>query len=316
MEVKEWSYEEYPSFDMPVDGVTRIPTSGDEKGTYIYSNVEYAHINGTTLHLQVITPQTRNTKESDEVYPCIVYVQGSAWMKQNINAKLGLLARLSEKGYVIAVVEYRHSGIAPFPAQAIDTRNAIRYMKLHAKEYKADANQMFVAGDSSGGHTAFFSQLINEDENVNIYLKEFADMNIYPDVDASVKGIISLYGALSVMLEDGMPSTLNHHQPDSPEGMEMGGVDLRNNTELCRAMSVECNISENVSMPPILMFHGTKDRTINPKVSVVVYEALKKYNKDVKLYLLEGADHGGSEFFSDDVLDIIEEFLQKIISAS
>lgn len=88
------------------------------------------------------------------------------------------------------------------------------------------------------------------------------------------------------------------------------------NPELCRAMSVECNISENVSLPPILMFHGTKDRTINPKVSVVVYEALKKYNKDVKLYLLEGADHGGSEFFSDNVLDIIEEFLQKIISAS
>ena len=51
-------------------------------------------------------------------------------------------------------------------------------------------------------------------------------------------------------------------------------------------MSVECNISENVSLPPILMFHGTKDRTINPKVSFVVYEALKKYNKDVKLYYL------------------------------
>ena len=79
-----------------------------------HSNVEYAHIDGTTLHLQIITPQTRNTKESDETYPCIVYVQGSAWMKQNINAKLGLLARLSERGYVIAVVEYRHSGIAPF----------------------------------------------------------------------------------------------------------------------------------------------------------------------------------------------------------
>ena len=44
MEVKEWSYEEYPSFDMPVDGVTRIPTSGDEKGTYIYSNVELSLI--------------------------------------------------------------------------------------------------------------------------------------------------------------------------------------------------------------------------------------------------------------------------------
>ena len=38
---------------------------------------------------------------------------------------------------------------------------------------------------------------------------------------------------------------------------------------------MECNISENVSLPQVLMFHGTKDRIINPKVSVVVYEALK-----------------------------------------
>ena len=123
--------------------IKKIPIEALKK----HSNVEYAHIDGTTLHLQIITPQTRNTKESDETYPCIVYVQGSAWMKQNINAKLALLARLSERGYVIAVVEYRHSGIAPFPAQAVDTRNAIRYVKLHAKEYKADANQMYVGGD-------------------------------------------------------------------------------------------------------------------------------------------------------------------------
>ena len=49
---------------------------------------------------------------------------------------------------------------------------------------------------------------------------------------------------------------------------------------------MECNISENVSLPPVLMFHGTKDRIINPKVSVVVYEALKKYHKEVQLYML------------------------------
>ena len=73
-------------------------------------------MDGVPLHLQIITPQTRNTKNKNNKYPCLVYVQGSAWLKQNINAKLGLLSRLSEKGYVIAVVEYRHAGIAPFPA--------------------------------------------------------------------------------------------------------------------------------------------------------------------------------------------------------
>lgn len=32
------------------------------------------------------------------------------------------------------------------------------------------------------------------------------------------KGIILFYGACSVMLDDGMPSTINHHLPESPEG--------------------------------------------------------------------------------------------------
>ena len=296
MEIKEWTYEEYPAFEEEVEGTVKIPTTGDEPGTYIYSNVEYANMDGVPLHLQIITPQTRNTKNKDNKYPCLVYVQGSAWLKQNINAKLGLLARLSEKGYVIAVVEYRHSGIAPFPAVAIDTRNAIRFMKQHSAEYMVDVEKMFVGGDSSGAHAALFSQIIQDDDNM----------------DADVKGIISFYGANSMMLPDGTPSTLNHHLPDSPEGKEMGGVNLLEHPELCRKMSVECNVDEQTKLPPVLMFHGTKDRTINPRVSVTIYNRLKECGKDVKLYFLEGADHGGSEFWTEEVQEIVIRFMNEV----
>ena len=301
MEIKNWTYEEYPSFSEEVEGAYRIITSGDEKGTDI-STVEYENIDGRALHLKVIIPQTRNSQNNDKRYPCFVYVQGSAWFKQNISSKLGLLARLAEKGYVIAVVEYRHSGIAPFPAQASDTRNAIRFMKIHAKEYKVDVDQIFVGGDSSGGHTAMFSQLIQDDDQGS---------NLYPAASADVKGIISFYGASSVMLEDGMPSTINHHLPDSPEGLEMGGINLREHPELCRKMSVECNIDENTPLPPVLMFHGTKDRTINPSVSVLIYNKLRECEKDVQLYLLEGADHGGSEFWTEEIQKIIINFFSE-----
>lgn len=51
MEIKEWTYEEYPSFEEYVDGAVRIHTSGDEIGTYIYSNVEYTNMDGVPLHL-------------------------------------------------------------------------------------------------------------------------------------------------------------------------------------------------------------------------------------------------------------------------
>ncbi len=301
MKIKNWSYEDYPSFDEEIEGVERIKTSGDEKGTYIYSNVEYANIDGVKLHLQIITPLTRNTKDLDIKYPCLVYVQGSAWRKQNINAKLGVLSRIAEKGYVIAVVEYRDSSIASFPSVALDTKNAIRFMKLHYSEYKVDINKIFVGGDSSGGHAAFFSQLIKDEEQ----------LNLYPDINSEVRGIISFYGANSMMLLDGMPSTINHHLPDSPEGIFAGGINMRENIEMCKKMSVECNVNRDLKLPPILMFHGSKDRTINPLVSVTVYKKLKQCGFNVKLYILEGADHGGSEFWSEKIQNIVTNFIDE-----
>ena len=173
-------------------------------------------------------------------------------------------------------------------------------MKMHAVEYSVDAEKVFVGGDSSGAHAAMFSQIVQDDEE---------NTNLYPGINADVNGIVSLYGACSVMLEDGMPSTIAHHLPESPEGRQMGGVNLRNHPELCRKMSVECNVDENTKFPPVIMFHGTKDRTINPRVSITVYERLRQCGKDVKLFFLEGADHGGSEFWTEKVLNIIVQFI-------
>lgn len=73
------------------------------------------------------------------------------------------------------------------------------------------------------------------------------ETNLYPGISADVNGILSFYGANSIMLEDGLPSTINHHLPDSPEGMQMGGVNLREHPELCRKMSVECNVMNRLN---------------------------------------------------------------------
>lgn len=306
MEVKEWSYEEFPEFTEKIEGVKRIFSSGDEVGTDCFPNVEYANVDGKALHLQILVPTTRNLRETKMQYPCVVFIQGSAWMEQKVLSKIGMLARLAERGYVVAVVEYRHSGIAKFPAQAVDARNAIRFMKKNADAYNVDAEHVFVAGDSSGGHTALFAGILKDDEE---------ETNLYQGITADVKGIVSYYGSSSVMLEDGMPTTLNHHMPDSPEGMEMGGVDLRTNKDLCRQLSVECNLNENTQIAPVLMFHGTKDRVINTRVSVVVYQRLKELGREVELYLIEGGDHGGPEYWTEEVIDIVDSFLKKYLAA-
>ena len=305
MEVKNWSYEEFPDFTAVPEGAGVIETTGKEMGVHYYRDVEYAQVNGTPLHLQILIPACRNSgfvpfaKEQPFRLPCFVFVQGSAWFQQYVYAQLMQLSRLALRGYVCAVVEYRHSGIAPFPARARDARNAVRFLRKNAGQYGIDPDRMILGGDSSGGHTAMWGGLLRDDETGD---------NLFPGVSARVCGLVDYYGSTSVMAPDSNPCTVNHCLPDSPEGQVMGGRDLLKHPELARQLSVECNIDEDTPLPPVLIFHGTKDRTVNCEGSAILYERLKATGHPAQLYLLRGADHGGAEFWTDQVLDIVDRF--------
>ena len=306
MEVKAWTYEEFPEFAREVEGAKIIETTGDEVGVFYMHDVEYANVSGTALHLQILVPFSRNENfdylgEQSFKKPCVVFVQGSAWMQQYVYMKVGEMAPLAKKGYVCAIVEYRHSGIASFPAQAVDTGNAIRFLKKNCRRFGIDPDRMVVAGDSSGGHTAMWTAMLHNDNEPT---------NLYPGISADIRGVVNYYGSTSVMAPGSNPQTLNHCLPDSPEGMVMGGKNLLENPELARALSVECNIDNETILPPVLIFHGTKDRTVNCEGSVILFQKLRETGHDVQLYLIKGADHGGAEFWTDKVVGIVDEFIR------
>ena len=308
MKVQPWTYEEFPEFtDIPA-GAQVIDTTGDEPGVSYFHDVEYANVNGTPLHLQILIPTCRNSgfvpfgEQQPFQLPCFVFVQGSGWYKQYVYAQLNQVARMAARGYVCAIVEYRHSGIAPFPAQARDARNAVRFLKKNAGRFGIDPARVILTGDSSGGHTAMFGGLLHDDDSPE---------NLFPGVSAEVCGIIDYYGSTSFIAPDSNPQTVNHNRSDSPEGMEMGGRDMVEHPELARELSVECNIDENTQIAPVLIFHGTKDRTVNCTCSAVLYERLRETGHPVEFYLVKGADHGGPEFWTDRALDIVDGFCRR-----
>lgn len=301
MEVKEWTYEEIPAFEEEVEGAVWLQTTGDEVGIHYFHQVEYANVNGTALHLQILRPFTRN--EPLKTLPCVVFVQGSAWMQQDVFGQLPMVSRLAERGYVCAIVEYRHSGIAPFPAQIMDAKNAIRFLRVHAAEYGIDPVNIILSGDSSGGHTAMYAGILHTDDD--------PETNLFPGVSAEPIGIVNYYGSTSVIDEDSNPIQVLHCQPDSPEGMVMGHIDLRDKPELKRKLSVECNIHPETQIAPVIILHGTKDRVVNTKGSVKLYRALRACGKDVSLYLIQGADHGGAAFWTEQVIDIVDRFIRR-----
>ena len=187
MEVKQWNYDEFPEFTDIPEGAKVIETTGEEMGVNYFQDVEYANVDGTPLHLQLLIPACRKSSfvpfadEQPFSLPCFVFIQGSAWFQQYVYAQVAQLSKLALRGYVCAIVEYRHSGIASFPAQARDARNAVRYLRKKARRFGIDPTRMILAGDSSGGHTSMWGGLLHDDDT---------EYNLFPGISAEVSGIV------------------------------------------------------------------------------------------------------------------------------
>lgn len=308
MEVKDWKYDEYPGLTEEVPGATYISTSENYGGSRPLLNVVYAERNGLPLHLQMLQPRSRARRLAPErgqqplALPCLVYVQGSAWRKQDTYQELPQLARLAAHGIFVAVVEYRDASIAPFPAQIYDAQRAVRFMAQHAEEYGIDPAKIVMGGSSSGGHTATFSVLVPEEDGT-------------PAGELPVRGVIDLYGAVSLLHEDGYPATVAGGLPESPEGMMMGGVNLREDLAARRRGTATEYIHDQTPLPPFLIAHGTKDRTVSPYLSVELFQHLRATGHEAELLLLEGADHGSPEFFAPESLRHYEDFIARVTAS-
>ena len=80
-------------------------------------------------------------------HPLVVFLHGGGWMSGHTRHSgafedwPGVLASLAAKGYVVASVEYRLSGEAPFPAAIQDIKAAIRWLRARAPQYGIDRQQ-------------------------------------------------------------------------------------------------------------------------------------------------------------------------------
>lgn len=45
----------------------------------------------------------------------------------------------------------------------------------------------------------------------------------------------------------------------------------------------------------------------------MIYHALKDAGKDVQLYLLRGADHGGATFWTEEMITVYDNFFKNVL---
>lgn len=264
-------------------------------------DVVYAERSGEKQQLQILMPDTFG---HDQRFPLVVFVQGSAFHRQHVFQHLSQMIRLVEHGYVVAMVEYRPSEIAPFPAQTEDAKTAVRFMRMHAQEYHVDPDHVAMFGDSSGGHTVLMAGITADHE---------LDTDLYKEYSPAVNCIVDWYGPTDIAAMNEYPSTQDHVQPDSPEGFLIGRKNVVENPDAADPTVIMNHLSKDRKIPPILIMHGSRDHLVNFNQSCRLYEKLKELGKSVEMYKLAGAYHAFNGFNCDEALQIVLDFLKKNI---
>lgn len=275
----------------------------EERVVNYIPDVVYATKDGVDLKLQINIPSSYEYMENNPKLPCMVFVQGSAWLQQNIYFNVPQMARFAKRGFVVVTVQYRHSGIASFPAQIQDAKSAVRFLKMNAEQYSIDVNNMFIWGDSSGAHTALGAGLTASTGEL--------DDGLYNEMSAEVNAIINYNAPVDLYEMREIESKWESKGKTSPGKLLVGVTSDENYQELIEKTNTANFIDKNVNIPPVLIMHGDKDGLVPFAQSEILAKALDDSGKEYEYYMIEGSDHSGPSFFSEEAYDIVEAFVCK-----
>lgn len=287
----------FPKSPYQPDGMQTIQASDTVALRLAKHDVCYREIDGQQLHIRFIYP-TRTDVPDDYRYPTVVFVQGSAWKKQDLNNHVMDLYPIAKQGYLIAIVEYRTSAQACFPAQVIDVKQALRYFVAEAATYQINPDQLFLWGDSSGAHTAMMCYATSTTGSFDEVATALP----------TIRGYIDFCGPTDFYQMTFEPSIIDHAAADSPEGLIIGGVSPVTAREQAAQAQVMQYV-DHVKRPPVLIIHGNQDRLVPFHQSVILYEHLQACHQDVTFYCVDGGDHGGAALWSQATMAIVVEFL-------
>jgi acetyl esterase/lipase len=264
------------SFFSPVTGQETLELP---EGYVMERDLVYHQVDGTDLKLDIYY-QT----ETDKPLPLVIHVHGGAWRagsKDGVGVNSGLLGN----GYAVAAISYRLSQEATFPAQIIDCKAAVRYLRAHAKQFNINPRRIGAIGWSAGGHLV---ALLGTAENQPAW-----EQGDHLEYSSRVQAVVDFYGPTDFLRMNDIKGTIDHNAPDSPESQLIGGP-IQENEEKVRAANPITYVAPY--NPPFLILHGKEDRTVPPNQSKLLYEALQKAGVESRLILIDSAGHGGDRF--------------------
>ena len=232
-------------------------------------------------------------------YPVVVHTHGGGFANghQREDHTLPMLDGL-QRGYAVVSIQYRRSREALFPAQVLDAKAAIRFLRANEQKYGLDTEHLAVWGASSGG---WLASMVGLTEG-NPAFEDFSQGNA--EYSSGVQAVIDWCGPCGGFIEmdeafkvsgSGVP---DHDEATSPESRFMG-MPITAAPELMR-LACPCTYVHR-DMPPVYIIHGGIDQIVPVEQSIAFADAIRQGagEEKVTLHIVEGKLHHGDPWYNE-----------------
>jgi acetyl esterase/lipase len=172
------------------------------------------------------------------------------------------------------VLRYRHGPRYHYPTTLLDAQRALRLIRARAQEYRVDPAKVGVLGGSAGGHLAAMLATLHDNRLLPDapYVADATD-----GLSARPSFVLLLYPVIDLtddaVTHRGSRTNLTQDNP-----------------ALYDLLSPHKHVTRDT--PPVFIVHGTNDRLVPVKNSLLLYEACLKAGVPVEMHILENGPHG------------------------
>ncbi len=247
-----------------------------DDGVEVVRDVAYDPRHGKRGLLDVYRQRGADLRDA----PVLVQVHGGAWSVGSKDEQgVPLMHHMAARGWVCFSVNYRLSPRDPFPAQIIDVKRALAWVKEHAREYGGDPRFVAITGGSAGGHLAALAALTPGDP---------AYQPGFEDADTSVQVAVPFYGVYDLAGSIGTPRSVQMR--DRFLARRLLFADPSKDLERFRQASPLARV--HAGAPPMLVIHGARDSLVEVEQARHLVRALREVSRQPVAYAeLPGTQH-------------------------
>lgn len=206
--------------------------------------------------------------KKDGTHPAVLVVHGGAWRSGDRKQLRGYANSLAKRGFACFAIDYRLAPNDKFPAQIDDCREAVKWIRAHAAEYKVNPDKLGAIGYSAGGHLVCLLATTGE-----------APSDKNGQIDTRIQCVAA----------GGAPTDFRTAEDNGRWARYWMGGDLTTVPEKFHDASATAFVDKGD--PPIFFFNGTADELVPIAWSMSCHDALKANGVKTEMHKIEGAGH-------------------------